>query len=348
MGSKYRPYAVGFFLLFAACVPICAPSQGWLKFQEKWSLEANLGENDYHFTLQHDGLTRHYNVHLPPGYDAHIPMPVVIYLHGGGGSITGAYRDKLDQFADKDGFILVIPNGTGPIPNHLLVWNVGSWDNNGCCGYAYEHKVDDVGFISSMIDDIKIKFAVDDKRVYATGISNGALLSYLLGCQLPGKIAAAAPIAPPGIPDGCISSGPVSLLHVHGTGDTFAKYNGGKGGSLIAGSKGVCFDFDNDNNRTTCRVEPAEQQAAYWIKKNQCTHSKTVYQNGAATCTRYGGCANATEFEFCKIQGGGHTWPSGYQYAPVSKVGPVSNDISFDQIWDFLKDHSLDKDQHGK
>jgi polyhydroxybutyrate depolymerase len=297
---------------------------------------------DYHFSLIHGGITRTYYVHLPPGYNKNTPMPVVIYLHGGGGNIMAAYKDKMDQAADALGFILAIPAGTGNFSDRWLVWNVGKWDNNGCCGYAYAHQIDDVGFISRMIDEINAKFSTDPKRMYATGISNGGLFSYLLGCKLPDKIAAVAPVAPPGVPEACLSYSLVSIVHVHGTGDPFAKYNGGTGGTLFPGLPGACFDLNAQNSRGPCAVQPAERQVDYWVRKNQCSPApKTVYKKGAAKCFLYSPCTRGTEVEFCRVEGGGHTWPSGYQYVPASKIGPVSYDISFDQIWDFFKRHAL-------
>ena len=78
---------------------------------------------DYPLSLPHGGIIRKYNVHLPPGYNKNNPFPLVIHLHGGGGSIRGAYNDGVDKAADKFGFILVVPGGTGPVPDRLLTWN---------------------------------------------------------------------------------------------------------------------------------------------------------------------------------------------------------------------------------
>lgn len=163
---------------------------------------------DYVFSLRYNDLTRTYKVHVPPSYNEKVPTPAVLYLHGGGGSLRAAYKDGMDKASDKFGFILVVPAGTGPVPDRLLTWNGGEWKTDRktekCCGYAAEHNSDDVGFISKVIDEVKGRFTVDKKRVYAAG----------------------------------------------------------------------------------------------------------------------------------------HTWPSGSQYLPIDKVGPVSYDISFDQIWEFFEKHS--------
>jgi len=314
--------------------------------QQKMAQASEEAENDAHFSLQYGGLTRKYNVHLPPNYNVNTPMPAVIFLHGGGGSMRGAYLEGMNHSADKLRFILVIPDGTGRMADRYLVWNAGQRGNSACCGYAVENNIDDVGFISAMIDQLKANFNVDASRIYATGISNGGSMSYRLACELSGKIAAVATVAG-WTEDRCSPSRPVPVMHVHGTGDLRAPYNGGQSGVFFEWSKGPCVTIGpngqpDQGSGHSCSVPSASQTVDTWRTKDQCTaNSTTVYQNGAVTCVSYNQCAGASEVEFCTVEGGGHTWPSGMQYAPVSKIGPVNDDMSFDQMWDFLKRHSL-------
>lgn len=291
--------------------------------------EFTLGPGDYDFSLVHDGLKRIYKVYVPSSYDKKTQTSVVIYLHGGGGSINAAYKDGLDKASDKFGFILVIPAGTGPIPDRLLVWNGGNWGAGECCGSAVEKNIDDVGFISKIINEVKTKFNADEKRIYATGISNGGLMSYRLACELSDKIAAVAPVAPPGTPSACAPSRPVSIMHIHGTADPCAPFNGGMGGGCLGSKK--------------YEMMSARDMVDSWIKRNNCsTNFTTTYQKGKTICMSYKQCNNEVEVEFCTIEGGGHTWPSGSQYLPIDRIGPVSYDISFDQIWDFFKKHPIE------
>lgn len=281
------------------------------------------------FTLKHDGIAREYDVRLPRSYSPETPMAVVFYFHGGGGSKRAAYRDGVDTYADKFGFILVVPSGTGPFKDKLFTWNSGRWSGwiseGECCGHAGKNNIDDVGFISKVIDEVRGNFSVDENRVYAMGISNGAMMSYRLACELPDKIAAVAAVAPPAVPGICSSSvKPVPIIHIHGTADPCSLYNGGECDSC-AGSKGFV-------------AQSASEMISFWLKKNGCLEQReTVYAKGAAVCLGYQKCIKPVEF--CAIEGGGHTWPSGAQYAPASKIGQVSYDISFDQIWDFFKDN---------
>ena len=280
------------------------------------------GSKNYHLSLIHDNLTRNYWVHVPPAYDNEVP--VVIYLHGGGGSPRSSYLDGMYPYSDKLGFILVSPAGTGPIPDRLLVWNAGQ-----CCKYAIDRSIDDVGFISQMIDELEGKFNIDKKSIYATGISNGALMAYRLACELPDKIAAVSAVAPKAIPQNCSPSRPISIMQIHGTADTCNPYEGGIGNCPVQA-------------RPYFVPRPAKESVGFWKEMNNCPdRPETMYNKGNASCLEYGPCKAGTNVEFCTVKGMGHTWPSGIQYLPESAVGPVSFDISFDQMWDFFKKNPM-------
>jgi len=293
------------------------------------------GPGDHNFSLIHDGLTRTYKVHVPSSYNAKISTPVVMYFHGGGGSIQAAFKDGVDKYSDKFGFILAVPAGTGPIPSRLLTWNGGKWPPGkgttgfeSCCGYASKNNVDDVGFISQMIEEVKRNFNVDENRIYATGISNGGIMSYRLACEIADKIAAIAPVAPPAVPLDCAPSKPVPVMHIHGTADPCAPYGGGTGGGCLGSEK--------------YEMQSAKDMVNIWKNINKCSDDSTiVYQNGDATCISYNKCGGGSGVKLCTIEGGGHTWPSGSQYLPEKNIGPVSYETSFNQIWKFFKKHSL-------
>ncbi len=149
-----------------------------------------LGPGDHTRSLQVGGRERSYLVHIPAKYGGKQPSPVVLISHGAGTNAPMMVRFcGLNKKADEAGFVAVYPNGTGTA-GLFLTWNAGN-----CCGYAMQNKVDDVAFTRALLDDLAEVANVDPKRVYATGMSNGAIMCYRLALQLSDRIAAIAPVA---------------------------------------------------------------------------------------------------------------------------------------------------------
>jgi polyhydroxybutyrate depolymerase len=118
-------------------------------------LAADLAPGDHSRNLQVDGRSRTYIVRVPPKYDANQPTPVVLCFHGGGSNAEQTVRFcGLNEKADKEGFIVVYPNGTGLL--NRLTFNGGN-----CCGYAMQNKVDDVAFVRALLDDLSKVVNVD-------------------------------------------------------------------------------------------------------------------------------------------------------------------------------------------
>ena len=142
-------------------------------------------------TVRHDGLKRTALVRVPGQVAERRPLPVVLNFHGGAGNAVGQQRYvHMDAIADREGFIVVYPNGTGVLEDRLLAWNAGT-----CCGMAAREETDDVGYVRALLDELARRLPVDSARVYATGLSNGAMMSYRLAAELSDRIAAIAPVA---------------------------------------------------------------------------------------------------------------------------------------------------------
>ncbi|BBO72669.1 hypothetical protein DSCW_00860 [Desulfosarcina widdelii] len=140
----------------------------------------------------HDGLKRSYIIDKPKMAANGSKLPVIIMLHGGGGN--GENGKRMSGFTEKAvpcGVIAVYPSGTSKFQR---MKKIKTWNAEHCCGYAMEQDIDDVGFISVLIDGLVAHDSADQKRIYATGISNGALLTNQLGAKLSRKIAAIAPV----------------------------------------------------------------------------------------------------------------------------------------------------------
>jgi polyhydroxybutyrate depolymerase len=202
--------------------------------------------------------------------------------------------------SDAAGFVVVHPeSSTSP----------GSWNAGACCDPAASAKVDDMGFLVALLDQLDSTLCVDDKRVYAMGLSNGGYMSYRIGCELADRVAAVGPVASGLAVSGCSPSRPVPLFAVHGTSDPLVQYS-----------------FD-------------QTSVDEWSKANGCTTTATTYQNGDASCVTHGGCTAGADVVLCTIDGGGHQWPGG---EPLPFLGKKSDDlITTDALWDFFVAHPL-------
>ncbi|MCB2181885.1 MAG: hypothetical protein KQH63_07660 [Desulfobulbaceae bacterium] len=277
------------------------------------------------FVINHDGLQRRYQVYLPPAYSDDGPeLPLVLYVHGGGGNIRSAYKDKFGEATDRFGFILAVPEAVRVKKGMLATrWNGGKWKEGQCCGDA-----DDVGFISIMIEEIASRFRVNRKRVYATGASNGGLMVNRLACELSEEIAAVATVAPTAVPESCDPSRPIAVMDIHGTGDPCNPFDGSV-------PDGVCGQVEY-------KRMGFHEVVNNWEKINGCSEESSIfYKKGDAVCYSHQ-CQGESEVVSCKVEKMGHTFPSGSQYFFKSVVGPVSYDIGHQQIWDFFMRHSLD------
>ena len=182
---------------------------------------------NYNLTLQHGGRERAYLVHIPTGYRSDKPAPVVFAFHGGGGNMqlqAGEHYGLVDK-SDSAGFIAVFPNGYSRLPSgNLATWNAGT-----CCAQARDEGIDDVGFVRAIWDKLPDLVSVDRQRVYATGMSNGGMMSYRLACEMADVFKAIAPVAGTDNTLQCQPSRPISVLHIHAQDDDHVLFNGGAG-----------------------------------------------------------------------------------------------------------------------
>ncbi len=283
-------------------------------------------------TIQHDSVERTYHMYLPTNFDKSNPTPLVFALHGGGG--TGGRFEKdvsegsLTAAAEARGMVIVTPDGIDKR------WNDGRTEH-----FGGDRMYDDVGFISALIDRMIEEYGVDPKRVYATGISNGGLMSFRLALDLSDKIAAIAPVTAQvsKAVESKVTDFPVSLMLVNGVEDPLVPYDGG------------CIN--NLFNAAECRGEvlSTDESITKFLGYNQCaTPGETeaiidqVPNDGTSVeITRYNTCADNADVVLVKVIGGGHTWPGGAQYLPVDLVGSVSKEINASEmILDFFLSHS--------
>lgn len=308
---------------------------------------ARAAERIVHFQV--GSLDREFRAYLPKDHDPKKPAPVVVVLHGGGGNVEQAARStRFDQVADARGFVALYLQGVG---RDLRGRVLGTWNGGTCCGQALEKGVDDVAFARAALDRLAQEIAVDPRRVYVTGISNGAQMALRLACELSDRIAAVAPVASPGIPPGCAPSRPVPALFVHGTADpctTFEKAErcGGCFSKAVEQAWGIPLP---GKDHFAC--DGAAAQVDFFAKAQGCKgKDEAFFTKGEATCVRRGGCAAGGEAALCRIEGGGHNWPGGVACDDETKLckatkavtGRLSQDLDASQaIWEFFSRHSL-------
>ena len=229
-------------------------------------------------TLNVGGRDRTYRLHQPAGLPASAAL--VVMLHGAVGSAEQAERDYgWDQLADSAKFVVAYPDGFD------RAWNV---NGGGCCGPPARQGVDDVAFIGAVVADIAKNVGIDSSRVYATGISNGGIMSYTLACNS-GVFAAIGPDAATQL-DPCRSPHPTSVMHIHGTADPLVPYRGGQGFSVI-------------NGPSVAEVN------AFWRNVDQCGAPAATTDGPVTTSTA--GCAEGRSVVLITIDGGGHIeWPA--------------------------------------
>lgn len=271
---------------------------------------------------------RKYRIYIPKSYNDGKATPVVLVFHGGGGDPDGMMKlCGMNAKSEQAGFIAVYPFGTGRFADRLLSFNGGE-----CCGYALDNNVDDVGFVRALLDDLSTVVSVDADRVFATGLSNGGIMSHYLASELSDRIAAIAPVGGPLMLEKPRNIRAVPVMHFHGTKDEFAPIEGGFGKGFL-GRNGITA------------FRSVEHTMQSWVKANGCrTESETVKLPDKATdgmlVTRktWTGGRNGSEVVLIEIQGGGHTWPG--QRPVIDRLGGSTMDISAnDLMWEFFQKH---------
>jgi polyhydroxybutyrate depolymerase len=281
------------------------------------------------FALRFGGSERHYVLHVPRSYDGRTRVPVVMMLHGAGGTAKGAMEETgWTDKADEAGFLTVFPEATSSDrwkPSRFLT-NPQVWNDGSGRGHAGLRNIDDVRFVNALIDDLCSRFLVDEKRIFVTGFSNGASMTFRVGAELSGRIAAIAPISGHFWLNISRLDCPVSLIYIIGTEDPLNPLEGGE-------------------TRTPWGIvekKPrVEESVLKWARLLECpTEPKLVSDKNGVKVVTYGPGREGSELFYYTIEGMGHTWPGGKSLLPERLVGRTSSKIrATDVIWDFFLNH---------
>ena len=270
---------------------------------------------DYRFSFVHDGITREYLVHVPKSYRG-ASTPMLIALHGGGGDDDFQADDskyRLIGKSEQAGLIAVFPNGYSRFPGGILAtWNAGT-----CCGAAEKNGIDDVGFIRAIIHRVESQASIDPRRVFATGMSNGAMMDWRLACEAP-EVRAIAPVEGTDNTPTCKPLRPVAVIEFHAADDPNVPFNGGVG----AGP-----------SRTDFVSVPATQ--AKWVQLDRAApQAKRVLTVPGAHCDLHQAMRGGAPVELCVTDTGGHSWPGGgtQQGRKQPSMAISANDL----MWNFF------------
>jgi len=287
------------------------------------------------FNVTHGGLTRKVVVQVPSAADGTRALSLVLAFHGGGGHaefMADDARYGLGRTAEREGFVVAFPNGFSRFPGgRLATWNAG-----GCCGDARDRAVDDVGFARAVVAAVRSRVRIDAARVFATGMSNGGMMSHRLACEAADVFRAVAAVAgtdatEPAGGSGPVAAGacrpaqPVSVLHIHARNDTHVLFEGGAGP-----------DAFRDASKVMAFVSVPETMSR-WVQRLQCTPAaKRVLERPGAWCEAWSGCAGGAAVQLCVTEDGGHSWPGAGTVRRGKEAASRALDAN-EVIWAFFK-----------
>lgn len=272
------------------------------------------GVNSQKCSLIHNNLERDYIIYRPIASFSEVNLPVLFALHGYGSSaeIHKSYT-QYESLAETNKFIVIYPQGyklETQLTNSSSHWNSGAW--------TIGSNIDDVSFISTLIEIIASKVSIDRNRVYSSGMSNGGFMSYHLACNLSYKIAAIASVTGSMSKqtfDNCNPSHPTPILQIHGLLDVTVPYDG----------------------NSSIGMESIDNVLDFWANYNSCNperlHEVIDYQNnkGSIDFIYYESCLNNVEVKSILLQTMRHNWPSLDNF----------NISASEEVWNFLSQFDI-------
>ncbi len=267
------------------------------------------------------GVEYKYQWTVPSTYDGS-PIPVVLDFHaiGSNGAQQAAFAGWA-ALAETAGFLAVEPTGIAVAPDERASWELPQFDTD---------ERNDVAMVRDLLDQVATSVCIDPARIYATGMSNGALFTSVLVCDLGDFIAAAVSVAGVTHDDSCNPARPVPYLAFHGTDDTTIPFRG-EGETTLSGSEGGAF-FE--------QIMPDE--FGEFAADFGCTESTDSVVSESVTLTAYTGCASDVEMGFYTIDGGGHTWPGSIVSSLIPTLGVTTMEVDATALaWEFFQRHSL-------
>ncbi len=290
-----------------------------------------LGPGSFELALEHGGAERTALVFVPEAVREGRPLPLVLAFHGGGGNAR-QFRDSngFEAIAEREGFVVVHPDGTGRI-------DMRSWNAGGCCGLAHTEEIDDVGYLLALLDELEGRLPIDAERVFATGHSNGAMMSFRLAADAGDRIRAIAPLGAALLTEAGPGSRPVRVLYIHSVDDPRALYEGGLGPPYPL--TGVQIDH-----------VPAIEVLDHWRGVNGCSARSEEtderfeerpfgQEPHRAVRIEWNDCSSGAPVHHWRLEGPGHGWPGARQTLfGLAFMGPATSVIdASEEAWAFFR-----------
>lgn len=298
--KMYQTRTSGVFLLF------------FLLFYQA-ACSAEPGQSSIH-TIESAGIVRTYKIYRP-AVPSSTALPVMIVLHGGLGNADHIERSSgMNLVADTGPFIVVYPNGTEGILRRMKdrrTWNAGN-----CCGIAARKDINDVTFIQEMIEDVASRYNIDRSSIYASGMSNGAMMAYRLACETPELIAAIIPVSGTLAVDSCEKGKNVPVMHIHGALDKNVPFSGGRGRHSLA-------RVSHKSVPETVRITTGPRTCSPPEMKHYADRTISTYS-----------CENGAPFTLVLLKDIGHSWPG----SPKQKRRANSSQfLASKEAWNFAR-----------
>lgn len=310
-----------------ACLLLAFPASA--KFGAVTNFNTFLKPGQHGGSMPLEGRERRFLIYSPDGASADHPRPIVFFFHGAGGFAEQAARTYgWVEKAQKEKFFVVFPEGLGVRPDEApsFLLNPRIWrDERG----AIPTLVHDADFFSTLLDKLEQVLPIDQRRIYVTGFSNGAGMTFTLGGKFSGRIAAIAPVASQSFAAIDALARPLPVYYLVGGADPLIPFNGGD--STIWGK--------------TRYTPPVRQSVERWAQLDGCpADPQVVSDNDGVRVERYGPGRAGSEVIFTVVAGNGHHWPMSPEPLPQMISGPTLDPFSAtDRIWEFFLRHPLPK-----
>jgi polyhydroxybutyrate depolymerase len=281
--------------------------------------------------VQSEGTGRIYLLHAPDVYDSATPRPLMVVLHGGGGSAEFAHRvHGWRDLSQREGCLVVFPEASAEDPARIagIRENPRIWNDGSRRSAVARRNVDDIGYLASVLDDVQDNFAVDANRVFVSGFSNGASMTFRVGIELSDRIAAIAPVSGHLCLQELRPARSMSMLYLIGLADPLNPFDGGPTTSPWGAR----------------RQKPQVMESILnWVDLVGASHEPTsTHQRDGVKHVHFGPGETGHEVQLYTIEGQGHEWPGAERTLPRSISGPQTKKLNATQvIWDFFNSTRL-------